>query len=80
MRVYGHEVLGQLHEAPLVFVGRYLPPYSLDLNPVELLWANLKRLLRSAAARSLEAIYKALGQAIAAITENDCLSWFMHCG
>lgn len=58
----------------------YLPPYSPDLNPVELLWAKVKRLLRSAAARSVEAIYKALGQAIAAVTENDCLSWFMHCG
>ena len=58
----------------------FLPPYSPDLNPVELLWAKVKASLRSAAARSTEAIYRALGDAIAAVTENDCLSWFVHCG
>ena len=58
----------------------FLPPYSPDLNPVELFWAKVKRLLRSAAARSTEAIYRALGEAIRAVTDNDCLSWFVHCG
>ena len=58
----------------------FLPPYSPDLNPVELLWAKVKNFLRSAAARSTEAIYRALGDAFAAVTENDCLSWFVHCG
>ena len=58
----------------------FLPPYSPDLNPVELLWAKVKRRLRSAAARSTDAIYRALGDAFAAVTENDCLSWFVHCG
>ena len=57
-----------------------LPPYSPDPNPVELLWAKVKASLRSAAARSTEAIYKALGHALAAVTEDDCLSRFVHCG
>jgi transposase len=58
----------------------FLPPYSPDLNPVELPWAKVKRLLRSAAARTTEAIYRALGDALAAVTESDCLHWFLHCG
>ena len=58
----------------------FLPPYSPDLNPVELLWAKVKRLLRSAAARTTEAIYRAPGDALAAVTEGDCLNWFIHCG
>jgi transposase len=53
----------------------YLPPYSPDPNPVELLWAKVRRLLRSAAARSTEAIHRALGDALAA-AEGDCLNWF----
>lgn len=61
-------------------VPAFLPPYSPDLNPVELLWAKVKGRLRSAAARTTEAIYHALGDALSAVTESDCLSWFVHCG
>ena len=58
----------------------FLPPYSPDLNPVEPLWAKVKGRLRSAAARSTEAIYRALGDALAAVTRDDCHGWFIHCG
>jgi len=34
----------------------YLPPYSPDLNPIEKAWAKLKQLLRTAKARTTEAL------------------------
>ncbi len=59
----------------------FLPPYSPDLSPIELCWSKLKQLLRSAKARTREALDQALTQII-----NDCIScddafaWFAHCG
>ena len=41
----------------------YLPPYSPDLNPIEEAFAELKTLLRRAAAPTREALVKAMGQA-----------------
>jgi transposase len=35
---------------------RYLPAYSPDLNPIERLFSELKALLRSAAARTADAV------------------------
>ena len=35
----------------------YLPPYSPDLNPIELLFSKFKWLLKSAAARTVEALW-----------------------
>src|SRR6185312_439881 len=40
----------------------YLPPYSPDLNPIEMAFAKLKALLRSAAKRSVEALWTRIGQ------------------
>ena len=42
----------------------YLPPYSPDLNPVEQAFAKLEALLRDAAARTTEALWAAVGQAL----------------
>ena len=44
---------------------RYLPPYSPDLNPIEQAFAKLKALLRAAATRTVEALWPALGHALA---------------
>jgi transposase len=41
---------------------RYLPPYSPDLNPIELLFAKLKALLRKAAEREIEALWTRIGK------------------
>jgi len=40
----------------------FLPPYSPDLNPIEMAFSKLKALLRKHAARTFDAITDALGQ------------------
>lgn len=58
----------------------YLPRYSPEFNPVEWLWAKVKRLLRTAAARTAEALDRAIEAALEAVTEDDVRGWFRHCG
>ena len=59
---------------------RFLPAYSPDLNPIELMWSKVKALLRAAEARSESALLQAIAQALAAVTANDAKGWFTHCG
>jgi transposase len=58
----------------------FLPPYSPDFNPIEMIWSKVKRLLRSAAARTVDALHEAFGVAMAAVTPADILGCFGHCG
>ncbi len=58
----------------------YLPPYSPDFNPIEQAWSKVKQLLRGAKARLLESLESAVAEAIAAITPDNALAWFRHCG
>ncbi len=59
----------------------FLPPYSPDLSPIELCWSKLKQLLRSAKARTHEALALALTKIInECIATDDALGWFAHCG
>ena len=58
-----------------------LPPSSPDLSPIELGWSKLKQLLRSAKARTREALDQALTRIInECISADDALGWFNHCG
>jgi transposase len=59
---------------------RYLPPYSPDLNPIEMAYAKLKALLRKAAARTITDLWQAIADAIAQITTADCLGFFNAAG
>ena len=58
----------------------FLPPYSPDMNPIELAWSKLKALLRSFEARTREALDEAVALAMDLITPHDCAGWFRHCG
>jgi len=58
----------------------YLPPYSPDLNPIELAWAKLKQFLRTLKARTAEALEQAVTQALPCITPDNAHAWFRHCG
>jgi transposase len=58
----------------------YLPPYSPDFNPIEQAWSKIKPSLRSAKARTLEALESAIEEALAAVTSENASAWFSHCG
>lgn len=58
----------------------YLPPYSPDLNPIELAWTKVKRWLRTARARTRDKLDEALGGVSDPVTPTDALAWFRHCG
>ena len=58
----------------------YLPPYSPDFNPIELMWSKIKAYLRKVKARTWDALVKAIADALKTITTEDCINWFKHCG
>lgn len=58
----------------------YLPPYSPDLNPIELAFSKLKWLLRSAAERTVDTLWSRLGQLLDAFPPQQCRNYFRHCG
>lgn len=58
----------------------YLPPYSPDLNPIEQAFAKIKALLRKAAARSLDALWQAIGRIIDTISQDQCKNFFGNSG
>jgi transposase len=58
----------------------YLPPYSPDLNPIELLFAKLKALLRKYAERAIEALWKRIGKLLDEISSAECSAYLHHDG
>ena len=58
----------------------FLPPYSPDLNPIELCWSKVKTALRRAKAREFDSLLDALADAFRAVSHADVESWFAHCG
>jgi transposase len=58
----------------------FLPKYSPDLNPIEQVFAKLKHLLRKAAARTVEAVYAAIGRLLKAFTPQECANYFENAG
>ena len=58
----------------------FLPAYSPDLNPIEKMWSKIKNLLRTAEARTPADLITAIGQALAKVTAQDALGWFVSCG
>ena len=58
----------------------YLPPYSPDLNPIELGFAKLKALVRTARCRRTETLWPFLGECLAHFSPDACRNYFRHCG
>ena len=59
---------------------RYLPAYSPDLNPIEMLFAQLKAYLRKAEARSVETLWTIIGRFIETVTPQQCANYIAHDG
>jgi len=53
-----------------------LPPWSPDLSPIEEMLSKVKGAMRSAAARTTEAVYRAFASAIESVTVDDIAGWF----
>ena len=58
----------------------YLPPYSPDLNPIELVFAKFKWLVRSAGERSMEGLWRLCGRLLDHFNSAECQNYFRHCG
>ena len=58
----------------------YLPPYSPDLNPIEQVFAKLKALLRSAAARTRDALWTTIGQILDRFSPAECRNYLANSG
>ena len=59
---------------------RYLPPYSPDFNPIENAFAKLKALLRKAATRTLDDLWRTIGQSLDAFSPAECDNYFAAAG
>jgi len=57
-----------------------LPAYSPDLNPIEMAFSKLKRLLRKAAARTVEALWVTIGQLLDYFSPEECRNYIRHAG
>lgn len=77
-----------VHKQPAVRVAieavgarlRFLPPYSPDLNPIELAFAKLKAFIRAARPRSFDDVCDLIGVALDLFTPAECRNFVRHCG
>jgi transposase len=58
----------------------FLPACSPDLSPIEEAFSKLKAYLRRLGARTHEALFEAIAQALLTVTAADARGWFTHCG
>ena len=58
----------------------YLPPYSPDLNPIEMVFSKMKTLVRKAKLRKVEDLWKKLGELCDAFSPEECQKYFKHAG
>jgi len=58
----------------------FLPPYSPDLNPIEMAFSKLKALIRKAAARSYDALWQTVGHVCDLFPDEECFNFFTAAG
>jgi transposase len=58
----------------------YLPPYSPDLSPIELMWSKIKAILKKHAAPTADIFQNAMHEAFHAVKLSDLQGWYRHCG
>ena len=58
----------------------YLLPYNPDFNPIENAFAKLKALLRKAAERTVDGLWRAIGRSIDRFTPTQCRNYFIAAG
>jgi transposase len=76
-----HKVSGAL--SPIYARGAsvlFLPPYSPDLNPIEMSWSKMKAVLRKLKARTYDELGNGMKTALDSFTKSDIANWFSHDG
>jgi transposase len=71
-----------IHEA-LRTVGAtllFVPPYSPDLNPIEMAFSKIKSILRKKAHRTVEALWRELGGIAKCFSPGECRNYLRHAG
>ena len=58
----------------------FLPPYSPDLNPIEMAFSKLKTVIRKAAARTYDQLWQAVGHVCDLFLEEKCCNFFIANG
>lgn len=58
----------------------FLPPYSPDLNPIEMAFSKLKTLIRKAAARTYDELWRAVGVVCELFSDDECQNFFNAAG
>ena len=58
----------------------YLPPYSPDLNPIEMMFSKLKAMLRKSAQRTVAGLCKEIARIIDSIMPQECMNYFEKAG
>ena len=58
----------------------FLPPYSPDLNPIEMAFAKLKAHLRRIGARTIDALWRAIGNICTLYSEQECWNFLKDAG
>jgi len=58
----------------------FLPPYSPDLNPIEMAFAKLKAHLRRIGARTIDALWRAVGDICGLYSAEECWNYLRAAG
>lgn len=58
----------------------FLPPYSPDFSPIELMWSKIKQCLRRLSTETLGDYHDALVESIDGLEDSDFIGWYEHCG
>jgi len=58
----------------------FLPAYSPELNPIELMWSKVKSRLGKLEPRGPQELLEAIGSALKKVSLSDAINWFNHCG
>ena len=76
-----HKVAGVRHAIEAAGAElRYLPPYSPDLNPIEMAFSKLKSILRAAASRTVDDLWKAAAHALQQFSSRECRNFLDAAG
>jgi len=59
---------------------KFLPPYSPDLNPIEMMWSKVKEFLRNVKARTTDELIHAIKEALGSVTVENIASWVSKSG